>query len=146
MCNVSQPMRKDFDVERKGEKTDGEWRSALTPEQYAVARRKGTERRSTGKYHDSKEPGVQVRGVRRGVVHVRRQVRFRVRVAELHAPARGESPHRSGHEHGMRRTEVLCAACDSHLGQFFDDGPRSDGVSLLHQLVVLELAGDEGGG
>src|SRR5688500_13535914 len=49
---------KDSTLKKKVLKTDEEWRAALTPEQYAVARRKGTERPFTGKYHDSKEPGT----------------------------------------------------------------------------------------
>ena len=88
------------------EKTDAQWREELTPEQYQVLRKAGTERAFTGKYWDTKDAGTY---------------KFtEPKVAEAVEVKRDIS-------HGMIRTEVVCKRCDGHLGHVFEDGPRDRG-------------------
>ena len=118
-------------------KTDAEWRALLTPEQYEVARKKGTERAFSGEYWDNHAPGTY-RCVCCGtpLFDADDQVRLRHRLAELLVAADRRTRCREEADDSwfMRRTEVVCAACDAHLGHVFDDGPGADRPALLPQL------------
>jgi peptide-methionine (R)-S-oxide reductase len=107
-------------------KTDQEWREQLTPEQYHVARRKGTEPAFTGKYWDNHEPGTY-KCVCCGTPLFQSDAKydsgtgwpsFWSAIAEENVKIETDT------SHGMRRVEVLCAKCDAHLGHLFDDGPK----------------------
>jgi peptide-methionine (R)-S-oxide reductase len=106
-------------------KTDEEWKKQLTPEQYAVTRKKATERAFTGRYHDHKEPGVY-RCVCCGIDLYSSDTKFDsgtgwpsfwAPVAPQHVQLKAD------HSLFMQRTEVLCARCGAHLGHVFNDGP-----------------------
>jgi peptide-methionine (R)-S-oxide reductase len=130
---------------RKIEKSDAEWREELTPEQYEVLRRKGTERAFTGEYHACKEPGVY-RCAGCGAPLFRSSAKYDSGTgwpsfSEPVAPAAvDEEPDES---HGMLRTEVLCSACGGHLGHVFPDGPAPAGRRYCMNSAALRLDTEE---
>jgi peptide-methionine (R)-S-oxide reductase len=103
----------------KIEKSDAEWREQLTPEQYEVTRKGGTERAFTGPYVDEKTAGMY-HCVGCGTELFSSDTKF----------DSGTGWHvelRSDNSLFMRRTEVVCKHCDAHLGHVFDDGPADKG-------------------
>ncbi|MCR4340100.1 MAG: peptide-methionine (R)-S-oxide reductase MsrB [Gemmatimonadaceae bacterium] len=122
-------------------KTDDEWRQQLTPEQYRIAREKGTERAFTGAYHDTKQPGVY-RCVACGTELFRSDAKFDSGSGwpSFTKPVAGENVKTVDDvRHGMRRTEVTCAACDAHLGHVFPDGPGPERTRYCINSAVLKL-------
>ncbi len=110
-------------------KTDEEWRRQLTPEQYRVARRKGTEPAYSGEYRAQEDRGVY-RCVCCGTPLFSSEAKFDSGSGwpSFWAPIEPEHVATAlDTSHGKRRTEVLCAACDAHLGHVFDDGPEPTG-------------------
>ncbi len=123
------------------EKTEDEWRAELTPEQFEVARNKGTERAFTGEYADCKDAGVY-RCVCCASELFASDAKFdsgtgwpSFSEAIEAANVRAETDV----SHGMRRVEVLCNVCDAHLGHVFDDGPRPGGQRYCINSASLNL-------
>ena len=122
-------------------KTDAEWREQLTPEQYAVLRKAGTERAFTGEYWDCHDDGV-----------------YHCIVCDA-ALFSSDTKFESGsgwpsfyaalddanvtlvedRSHGMLRTEVRCGTCDAHLGHLFPDGPQPTGDRFCMNSASLKL-------
>ena len=122
-------------------KTDEEWREELTPEQYEVLRRKGTERAFTGKYTYTKDDGTY-RCAGCGATLFSSDAKFESGTGwpSFTEPAVAEAVEL--HEdlsYGMRRTEVTCRACGGHLGHVFPDGPGPTGMRYCINSVSLEL-------
>ena len=110
-------------------KSDAEWRQQLTPEQFKIARKKGTERAFTGKYWDNHAEGTYV-CVCCGTPLFDSATKYESGSGwpSFYAPLDKQNVREvADHSMFMRRTEVVCAACDAHLGHLFPDGPQPTG-------------------
>ena len=134
-------------METKVNKTDEEWRESLTPEQYEVLRRQGTEPPFTGSYTYSKEDGIY-RCAACGNELFSSETKFDSGTGwpSFYEPAAADKVElRQDQSHGMVRTEVVCARCGSHLGHVFDDGPKPTGQRYCINSISLDLDTEQGG-
>lgn len=124
---------------------NSDFRKKLTPEEYRVLREKGTEAPFSGKYAETKDRGMYVCKAC-GAELFSSEAKFDSGTGwpSFDEPANREHiALREDTSHGMRRTEVLCKNCGSHLGHVFDDGPTKTGKRYCINSVCLDLKKSE---
>lgn len=125
----------------KIQKTDEEWRQELTPEQYHILRQKGTERPFTGEYYTTKTPGTYLCAAC-GEELFSSDTKYESGSGwpSFYAPAKPEAiAEDEDASYGMRRVEIMCSRCGSHLGHVFPDGPRPTGLRYCVNSASLKL-------
>jgi peptide-methionine (R)-S-oxide reductase len=127
------------------EKSEAEWQRELSPEQYQVLRRKGTERAFTGRYWNHHDHGMyRCAGCGTELFSSETKYDSGSGWPSFTAPAEAENvATETDSSYGMVRTEVLCAKCHGHLGHVFPDGPGPEGQRYCINSASLKFEGDE---
>jgi peptide-methionine (R)-S-oxide reductase len=126
------------------ENDDDAWREQLTAEEFAVCRQKGTERAFSGRYWNTKEAGIyQCVCCGKPLFDSSAKYDSGSGWPSFYAAIDDELIRsEADNSHNMRRTELMCAACGSHLGHLFDDGPEPTGLRYCINSLSLKFVSD----
>ena len=122
-------------------KTDAEWKKQLTPEQFAVARKAGTENPFSGKYWDNHEKGIyKCAGCGQELFLSDTKFESGTGWPSFYQPIKKPNVlEKTDKTFGMARTEVLCSRCGAHLGHVFDDGPKPTGLRYCMNSASMDF-------
>jgi peptide-methionine (R)-S-oxide reductase len=127
--------------DKRVEKTEAEWQQVLTPDQYYVTRKKGTERAFTGEYCEAHEPGLYAcRCCGTPLFDSREKFESGTGWPSFTLPVKESViKYVSDRSFGMHRIEVVCNVCDGHLGHVFPDGPAPSGLRYCINSASIKL-------
>jgi peptide-methionine (R)-S-oxide reductase len=130
-------------MSQSSKKTDEEWQAELTPEEFAICRKKGTERAFTGQYYNCKDSGTyHCACCGNALFSSETKYDSGSGWPSFWEPKEDKIKTETDSSLGMRREEVLCKECDAHLGHVFEDGPQPTGLRYCINSVSLKLKKD----